>query len=90
MGIIILGSPFWGFSDSLCYNLIHGAWTDALVVGPPAQDLDSGYFLSISCPLTQEFGYMGWTWMKQATLWTVRKDRKIKGFPQTHENKLGT
>jgi hypothetical protein len=33
---------------------------------------------------------MGWTWMKQATLWTVRKDRKIKGFPQTHENKLGT
>jgi len=27
--------------------------------------------------------------MKQATLWTVRTDRKIKGFPQTHENKAG-
>jgi hypothetical protein len=27
--------------------------------------------------------------MNQATLWTVRKDRKIKGFPQTHENEAG-
>jgi hypothetical protein len=38
------------------------------------------HFLSINPP---EFGYTGWKWMKQATLWTVRKDRKIKGFPQT-------
>jgi hypothetical protein len=43
---LILGSPFWGFSDSLCYNLIHGAWTDALVVGPPAQD----WIRVASCP----------------------------------------
>jgi hypothetical protein len=28
---LISGPPFWGFSDSLCYNLIHRAGTDALV-----------------------------------------------------------
>jgi hypothetical protein len=41
---------FWSglsvISGSLCYNLIHGAWTDALVVGPPAQD----WIRVASCP----------------------------------------
>jgi hypothetical protein len=89
LGIINFGSPFWGFSDALCYNLIRGAWTDA--PGRRAQ-LGTGWdvipygFLSIP----PENGYMGWNWLTQATLSTVRKDRKIEGFPQTHENKLGT
>jgi hypothetical protein len=39
---------------------------------------------------TPEIGYMGWNWLTQATLWTARKDRKIKGFLQPDENKLGT
>jgi hypothetical protein len=29
LGMINFGSPFCGFSDALCYNLIRGAWTDA-------------------------------------------------------------
>ena len=46
--VIIFGLVASGIFPFLCYNLIHGAWTDALVVGPPAQDLDSGCFLSIN------------------------------------------
>jgi hypothetical protein len=73
-----------------CYNLIHGAWTDALVVGSPSQDwitVVSYSFLSI---IPREFGCTGWKWMKKAALWAIREDRKVKGFPKTHENKLGT
>ena len=90
MGIKILGSPFWGFSDSLCYNLIRGAWTDASGRGLAFEG--SARLTSLRFPVdkTPEIGYMGWKQLTLATLTTVRKDRKIKGFPQTHENKLGT
>jgi hypothetical protein len=43
----------------LCYNLIHGAWTDALVVGPPEQDWIWVCFLSINPPKTVIWGGNG-------------------------------
>jgi len=64
------------------FQFPHGAWTDALGCRVVLQDLGVS-FLSTSCPLTPEFGYMGWKWLTLATLWTVRKDRKIKGFQLT-------
>ena len=71
-------------------QFIHGAWTDA-----PGRGLafeGSARLTSLRFPVdkTPEVGYMGWEQLTLATLTTVRKDRKIKGFPQTHENKLGT
>jgi hypothetical protein len=60
----------------------HGAWTDALGCRVVPQDLGVG-FLSISCPLTPGIRLYGMEVVKQATLWTVRKDRKIKGFQLT-------
>jgi hypothetical protein len=34
--------------SAFCYDLIHDAWTDALVVGPPEQDWIGRDFLSTS------------------------------------------
>jgi hypothetical protein len=66
-----------GSSDCLLQST-HGAWTDALAIG-----LLNRIGRCASCPLTQEFGHMGWNWWTRATRWTVRKDRKIKGFRLT-------
>jgi hypothetical protein len=38
--------------ESVCYNLIRGAWTDALGGRASRTGLDLGCLLFISCPLT--------------------------------------
>jgi hypothetical protein len=79
--IIVLGSPFWGFSDSLCYNLIHGAWTDALVVGPPEQDWIWVCFLSISCPLTPRKRLYGVEMVETGDAMDSKVRQENQGFP---------
>lgn len=59
-----------------------GAWTDAPGDRASGQDLSGMHFLDVSIR-PPEFGYAEWKWSKQATLWTARKDSKIKGFQLT-------
>ena len=48
-----------------------------------ALGLDERTYLQFPVDKTSEFGYTGWKRLTQATLSTVRKDRKIKGFQLT-------
>lgn len=48
-----------------------------------ALELDGSTSLQFPVDKTPELGNMGWNQLTQATLSTVGKDRKIKGFPLT-------
>ena len=48
-----------------------------------ALGIGKGTSLRFPVDKTPEFGYTGWKRLTQATLLTVRKDSKIKGFPLT-------
>ena len=47
------------------------------------RELEGGTSLRFPVDKTPEFGYMGWKRLTEATLSTVGKDRKIKGFQLT-------
>jgi hypothetical protein len=75
-GGLIFGLAASGIFLFLCYNLIRGAWTDA-----PGHRARIGNWIGLSSlqfPVdkTPEIGYMGWKQLTEATLSTVRKDRK--------------
>jgi hypothetical protein len=59
-----------------CYNLIREAWTDASVRGLAWGNEKGPTSLQFPVDKTPEIGYMGWKQLTQATLSTVRKDRK--------------
>jgi hypothetical protein len=69
--------------NCLCYNSIAGHGQMLRVVRARIGNWMGRTSLQFPVDKTPEFGYMGWKWLTQATLWTVRKDRKIKGFQLT-------
>ncbi|HET9164705.1 MAG TPA: hypothetical protein VFP11_01825, partial [Candidatus Angelobacter sp.] len=78
-------------SSLFCYNLIHGAWTDASAIAPPSQDwigFVSYSFLSI---IPREFSYAGWKWMKKGGTIVSKTKQENQGVShKPDENKLGT
>ena len=87
-----LRNASWGLGpDAASHRLLQstsGAWTDA----PSRRALGTGWaelpygFLSIE---PRNWVIWGGTQLARATLWTVRKGRKIKGFPLTRRKQAG-
>jgi hypothetical protein len=65
--------------NSVCYNLAHGAWTDALGRRVEQQDLGVG-FLSISCPLTPGIRLYGVEVVETGDFVDSKKRQENQGF----------